>query len=101
MDKKKSGRVEIDALFELMYLRGILGVNLYMPDRLFSDDIHFTFGVIMSKNRFRFVKGHTFFDNPQERTRLWETDRSTAVREIWKIFNSNLSKHISPSVSFN
>ena len=101
MDKKKSGRVEIDALFELMYLRGILGVNLYMPNRLFSDDIHFAFGAIMSKNRFRFVKGHIFFDNPQERTRLWETDRSTAVREIWKIFNSNLSKHISPSESFN
>ena len=60
MDKKKSGRVEIDALFELMYLRGILGVNLYMPDRLFSDGIHFAFGAIMSKNRFRFVKGHIF-----------------------------------------
>ena len=32
---KKTDRVEIDALFGLMYFRGIVGVNLYMTDRLF------------------------------------------------------------------
>ena len=67
-----------------------------MTDRLFSNDSHFVFGAIMSKNRFRFLKGHICFDNPQERTQLWETDRFAAVREIWVVFNSNLSKHISP-----
>ena len=94
---KKTGRVEIDALFGLMYFRGILGVNLHMTDRLFSNDSHFVFGAIMSKNRFRFLKGHICFDDPQESTRLWETDRFAAVREIWEIFNSNLSKHVAPS----
>ena len=88
---KKTDRVEIDALFGLMYFRGILGVNLHMTDRLFSHDSHFVFGAIMSKNRFRFLKGHICFDNPQERTQLQETDRFAAVREIWEIFDSNLS----------
>ena len=89
---KKTDRVEIDALFGLMYFRGILGVNLHMTDRLFSNDSHFVFGEIMSKNRLRFFKGHICFDNLQERTKLWETDRFTAVRDIWEIFNSDLFK---------
>ena len=78
--------VEIDALFGLMYFRGIFGVNLHMTDRLFSDDSHFIFGTIMSKKRFKFLKGQICLDNPQERTQLWETDRFAAVREIWEIF---------------
>ena len=68
---KKTNRVEIDALFGLMYFRGILGVNLHMTDRLFSNDSHFVFGAIMSKNRLRFLKGDICFDNPQEKTNLW------------------------------
>ena len=80
-----------------MHFRGILVVNLLMTDRLFSNDSHFVFGAIMSKNRFRFLKGHICFDNPQERTQLWETERFASVREIWEIFNSNFSKHVAPS----
>ena len=94
---QKTDGVEIDALFGLMYFMGILGVNLHMTDdRLFSNDCHFAFGAIMSKNRFKFLRGHICFDNPQERTQLWETDRFAAVREIWVIFNSGLSKHVAP-----
>ena len=91
---KKTRGVEINALFGLMHLRGILGVNLHMTDRLIWNKRHF--GAIMSKNRFRFLKDHICFDNPQERTQLWETDRFAAVREIWEIFKSNLSKHVAP-----
>ena len=68
-----------------------------MTDRIFSSDSHFVFGVTMSKNRFRFLKGHICFDNPQEGTELWETDRFAVVKEIWEIFNSSLSKHVAPS----
>ena len=68
-----------------------------MTDRIFSNDTHFNFGAIMSKNLFKFLKGHICFDNPQERTQLVEKDRFTAVREIWEIFNSNLTKHVAPS----
>ena len=94
---KKIDTVEIYAFFGLMYFTGILGVNLHMTDRLFSNDNDFVFGAIMSKNRFRFRKGHICFNNSQERTQLWETDRFAAVREIWEIFNSNLSKHVASS----
>ena len=79
---KKTDRVEIDALFGLMYFGGILGVNLHMTDRLSSNDSRFVFGAIMSKNRFRFLRVHICFDNSQERTQLLETDRFAAVREI-------------------
>ena len=71
-----------------------------MTDRIFSNDIHFVFGAIMSKNLFKFLKGRICFDNPQERTQLLEKDRFTAVREIWEIFNSNLTKHVAPSGIF-
>ena len=67
---KKTDRVETDALFGLMSFRGILGVNLNMTDRIFSNDSHFVFGAIMSKNHFRFLKGHICFDNTQEGTQL-------------------------------
>ena len=97
---KKTDKVEINALFGLMYFRGMLGVNLYMTDRLFSSDSHFSFVPIIPKNCFRFFKGHICFDNLRERTQLWETDRFAAVREIWEIFNSNLSKLVAPSEYF-
>ena len=44
---KKADRVEIDALFGLIYFREILGVNLHMTYILFSNDSHFVFGAIM------------------------------------------------------
>ena len=55
---KKTDGVEIDALFGLMYFRGILLVNLHMTERLSLNDSHFVFGAIMSKSRIRFLKGH-------------------------------------------
>ena len=63
-ESKKKDRVEIDALFGLMYFGGILEVNLHMTDRLFSNSSQFIFGAIMSKNCFRFFKGYICFDNP-------------------------------------
>ena len=44
---KKADRVEIDALFGLIYFREILGVNLHRTYTLFSNDSHFVFGAIM------------------------------------------------------
>ena len=63
------------ALFGFMYFRGTLALNLHMTDRLFSNDSHSAFGAIMSKNRFRFLKSLICFNNLQERTQLWETNR--------------------------
>ena len=94
---QKTDRAEIDALFSLMHFRGILGVNLHMTDRMFSNDSYFDFGAKMSKDRFRFLKGHICFGSSQERTQLLETDRFPAFGEIWEILNSILSKHVAPS----
>ena len=93
---KKTDRVEIDALLGLAYFRGILGANTHMTERLLSNEIQFIFGAMMSKTRFRFLKGQICFDSLQERTEPWKTDRFTAVGEIWEIFNSNLSEHVAP-----
>ena len=80
-----------------MHFRGILGVNLHMTAILFLNDSHFVFDGITSKNRFRFLKSYICFDNPQERAQLWDKDRFATVKEIWQIFNSNVSKHVGPS----
>ena len=45
----------------------------------------------VNKNRFRLLKGYICFDNSQERTKLWKTDRFATVGEIWEIFNLDLS----------
>ena len=52
---KATNKIEPDALFGLMYFRGLLGVNLQLTDRLFSPDSHFVFSLIMSKNCFQFL----------------------------------------------
>ena len=72
---KKTSKDEIDALFGLMYFRGILGVNLHMTERIFSNDSH-----LRQSNRFRFLKGYICFDNPQEGTQIRETDSQLLER---------------------
>ena len=65
-----------------------------MTGRLFSNEIHFVFGAIISKNNFRFFKGHICFHNPQEKIEMLETNRFAGFTEICEMFNSNLSKHV-------
>ena len=47
---KETDHIEINALFGLMYLRGLFGMNLQKVDYLFTDERHYVFGAIMSKN---------------------------------------------------
>ena len=44
---KETDHIEINALFGLMYLRGLLGMNLQRVDYLFADEGHYAFGSIM------------------------------------------------------
>ena len=47
---REIGHIEGDALFGLMYFRGLLDLHLHTIDHLFADyKGHFGFGVIMSK----------------------------------------------------
>ena len=90
-------KMELDPLFGLTYFRGLLDVNLYLTDRLFSADSHFVFSSTMSKNRFRFLRSHLDFDIAEERPELWKTDRFADMRQIWELFSSNLNKYAAPS----
>ena len=62
-------KVELDALFGLIYFRGLLGV-LFATGKLFPNENHYGFGAIMSKNCFNFLKSHLSFDEPEERKTL-------------------------------
>ena len=47
---REIGRIEGNALFGLMYFRGLLDLHLHIIDHLFADyKGHFVFGAIMSK----------------------------------------------------
>ena len=47
---KETDHIEINALFGLMYLRGLLGMNLQRVDYLFADEGHYAFAAIMPKS---------------------------------------------------
>ena len=82
---KETDIIEINALFGLMYLRGLLGMSLQRVDYLFSDDKgHFAFGAIMSKNRFKFLLSHITFDDYSDWEKKWPTDRFAAMRPVWE-----------------
>ena len=60
---KETDHIEINALFGLIYLRGLFGINLQRVDYLFADEEHYAFGAIMLKNRLKFLLSHVTFDN--------------------------------------
>ena len=51
----------------------------------------------MGRNRFKFLHAKLCFDDPDTRKERWPTDRFAAAREIWELFNANLSKYVYPS----
>ena len=80
---KETYIIEINALFGLMYLRGLPGMSLQRVDYLFSDNKgHFPFGAIMSKNRFKFLLSHITFDDYSHQEKNWPTDRSAEMRPV-------------------
>ena len=90
--------LEIKALFGLMYFRGLLGQGLQYSQNLFSDVCgHAAFGATMSSSRFKFLLSHLRFDDPETRQERWKTDRFAAIRELFELFNDNLSKFLVPS----
>ena len=72
---KETDHIKINALFGLMYLRGLLGVYLQRVDYMFVDEGHYAFGAIMSKNQFRFFLSHLTFGNHVDCENNWPTDR--------------------------
>ena len=72
---KETDHITINALFGLMYLRGLLGMNLERVDYLFADEGHYAFRAIMSKNQSKFLLSHITFNNHIDRENNWSTDR--------------------------
>ena len=80
---KETDIIEINALFGLMYLRGLLGMSLQRVNYFFPDKKgHFAFGAIMSKNQFKFLLSHITFDDYSDRKKNWPTDRFAAMRPV-------------------
>ena len=52
---KETDHIEINALFGIMYLRALYGMNIQRVDYQFADEGHYAFGAIMSKNRLKFL----------------------------------------------
>ena len=87
---KETDHIEINALFGLIYQRGLLGMNLRRVDYLFADEGHYAFGAVISKNRFKFLLSLIAFDNHIDRENNWPTDRNAtsmgAVKfKAWQI----------------
>ena len=80
-----------------MYLRGPLGMNLPRVNYLFTDEGHYALAPIVSKNQFKFLLSHITFDNHIDRHNNWPTDLFAAMRQVWKLLNSNLAKYVAPS----
>lgn len=90
---------EIKALNGLVYFLGLLGQGLMHSRNLFSDTTgQFVFSATMSGSRFSFLLSHLRFDDPATRPQRWKSDR---FRELFEMFNSNLSKFMIPSAYFS
>ena len=78
--------------------RGILGLNNDSVDVLFSDKAgHPVFRATMSRNRFKLLLSNLMFDDQLERIQKWSSDRFTAIRTLYEMFNLNCMKHVVPS----
>ena len=56
--------IEFEAFLGLVYFRGLYGLNNHNIDIIFSDKHGLpVFGATMSRNRFKFVWAHLFFDD--------------------------------------
>ena len=90
--------VEIVGFIGLVYLRGLLCMNLhdikYVYDFMFGQPF---FRATMSKERFKFLRACISFDNGVTRNERWKKDKFSAIREIFELFNQNCSKHVVPN----
>ena len=51
----------------------------------------------MSQQRMKFLLANIAFDDPDERSQCWPSDRFAAARKLFEGFNKNYSKFLYPS----
>ena len=79
-------------------MRRLLGLNHHDIELLFSKhagpDV---FGATMSQQQMKFLLANIAFDDPDERSQCWPSDRFAAARKLFEGFNKNYSKFLYPS----
>ena len=87
--------VELKAVLGLLYMRGLYQQNLWLVDRLWNPQIGpSVYSATVSLNRFKFILRFVTFDDPETRNERWKTDKFTAIRSIFEIWNNNCGKHV-------
>ena len=82
--------MELDALFGLIYMRGLTGANLTDVSQLWSVHYSPVFGATMSQNRFEFLLSHLRLDNKASRDT--NRDKFAAARQLLTLFNIQCAK---------
>ena len=93
-----TNKVEIHALFGLLYLAGVLkNANLTLLDMWSESFGPPAFRCTMPKNRFEFLLNCLRFDSKGTRAERKAADKFAAIRELWDIFVQLCSQYYSPS----
>ena len=90
------------AFIGLLYARGLLGQSMHTYKIFLCETAgHQIFTATMSKHRFTFLNAVLTFDNPEERCKLWKSDRFAAARRLTVMFNEQMKNILVPSEYLN
>lgn len=97
-DAKDTDLIEIEALFGLLYLAGVLKSNRLNIDELWSQNGTGVelFRLTMSQCRFRFLLVHIRFDNLTTRDERKQTDKLAPIREVFELVVNNFKTAYTP-----
>ena len=85
------------AFIGLMYLLGLPGMNTHRISKLYEPVIgQAVFIATMIKNRFKLLNAALCLDDHITRPVRWKNDRFAAMREFFKLFNTNCCTHVIP-----
>ena len=93
----ETNKIEIAALFGLMYARGLLGqANLALHIVYREGFSHPVFGATMSRDRMKFLLSKISFDEEATRQQRWKNDRFAAVRDVHQMIMKRCVSAITP-----
>lgn len=91
-------KIELEALFGLLYTSGALKYNHVNLEELWSKKYGPPiFRATMSKNRFSFLIKNLRFDDKATRNQRKESDKFCAIRDIWDKYVENCRNNYTPS----
>ena len=94
LDFHKTDKEEMCAFVALMYLRGLLGMNIHKMSKLHEPAIgRAVFRTAMSKNCFKLLSAALRLDDHTTRPVKWKNVTFEAMREFFELFSINCSNH--------